>query len=296
MQALGLARPGMLGTPCQSCLAERTHAFPRVSLPGRAVGNGRCGPHLARPPTPSSRTATPSNWRISPTGSTALMRRNSTRPASTTTPIPGPAASTPVTSWQSWSAAMWCAARIAAPTGHQEAASRRLHCRGRDHEPEPDFDRFGFCNESRRGQGRFCRRRGQSQRRSQRDLERPALVAPQDFRARQEGTARCSAAPAPPTRTAKSAAFYSPNSSRCHPVAPSRPNSRCAPGSPAMSASIICRVAAVIRRRPNPTAGSAPKTTPRPRGLGGRIIAGRGSKQTVARIERSEIRGSAIRE
>jgi len=90
-------------------------------------------------------------------------------------------------------------------------------------------------------------------------------------------TARCSAAPARPTRTRKSAASCSRNSCPCRPVAPSRRNSRCAPASPAMSASIICRDAAAIRRLPDRTAGSAPRTTPAPRDFAGRIIAGRGS-------------------
>jgi endonuclease YncB( thermonuclease family) len=98
-------------------------------------------------------------------------------------------------------------------------------------------------------------------------LWRGCFVAGQEFRLGKKARAA-------PTGTGKYARRCSPTISRCRPVAASRPNSRCAPASPAMSASIICKPAQATRRSHSRTAGSAPKTTLRRQASAGPLIAG----------------------
>ena len=107
-----------------------------------------------------------------------------------------------------------------------------------------------------------------------RGLWKGCFVSPEEFRhGKKDGILL--GGRAGPTRIVKSAKSCSRPTPQCHPAAASRANSRCGRGSRAISASIICRGAAVIRRSPGRIAGSAPRTRRRRPAFAGPIIAGR---------------------
>ena len=103
-------------------------------------------------------------------------------------------------------------------------------------------------------------------------LWKGCFVAPRDFRlGKKDGALLGNACPTDRDTQIRNALF--PTTCRCRQAATSRASTPCAPASPAMSASIICRRAAVTRASAIRIAGSAPRKTRRPPGSAGPIIA-----------------------